>query len=98
MDTIIKLIRILATYVNILISCPSVRLPAMIILAPIHEISKIHEYMENCMTGEFSASSFSALTNKLLPLVFRLHFPALLRSIHRIDEKLSLKSGLPSMR
>ena len=65
MDTIIRLIRILITYVNILISCPSVRLPAIIIFAPIHEISKIHEYMENCMTGEFSASSFSALTNRL---------------------------------
>ena len=35
---------------------------------------------------------------KILPPVFRLHFPAPLRSIHRIDEKLSLKSGLPSMR
>ena len=65
MDTIIRLIRILMTYVNILISCPSVRLPAIIIFAPIHEINRIQEYMENCMTGEFKASSFSALTNRL---------------------------------
>ena len=65
MDTIIRLIRILMTYVNILISCPSVRLPVIIIFAPIHEINRIQEYMENCMTGEFKASSFSALTNRL---------------------------------
>ncbi len=65
MDTIIRLIRILMTYVNMLISCPSVRLPAMIILAPIHEISRIQEYIENCMTGELRARSFSALTNRL---------------------------------
>ena len=70
MDTIIRLIRILITYVNILISCPSVRLPAIIIFAPIHEISKIHEYIENCMTGEFSASSFSALYEKIQTFSF----------------------------
>ena len=46
-------------------SCPSVRFPAMIILAPIHEISRMQEYMENCITGEFRARSFSALTNRL---------------------------------
>lgn len=50
----------------------SVRLPAIIIFAPIREISKIHEYMENCMTVEFSASSFSALTNRLR--IFRFPF------------------------
>ena len=53
-------------------SCPSVRLPAMIILAPIHEISRMQEYMENCITGEFRARSFSALTNR--PRIFSLSF------------------------
>ena len=46
-------------------SWPVVRDWAAILCAPSQEMARMHMYIVNCITGLFSASTVSALTNSL---------------------------------
>ena len=59
-ETIIRLIKICIAYDIKLISSPVVIEPPTISLAPNHEISSIHPYIQNCISGLLKAIIFSA--------------------------------------
>ena len=55
MESIIRLINILITYVKRLVSSPVVSVPPTINLAPSHEMARIHPYMEAIIEGLLKA-------------------------------------------
>ena len=63
--TIIRDMRMDRAYTITLVSSPTAMLPRTMLSPPTSTMIRITEYRVNCMVGEFQATIFSALVNKV---------------------------------